>query len=267
MINLGVKTWVGFAVFSVQYCAACGGRHSCVQVSLFIVDSDGAGAVGTNLYYANTFGTDLGETTASAIPGPPNLAPNIGDAISDAVLDFTPMKGSSNFAAGLSDLAVQFGDLTAADPSIMISYAGIALLITDGTALPPAALGPAVRALKLTPLGIPVTVGVVGVGPFVEEAQLNAIASPGANGRPLVALTDFFDTIGDALRELLENIGAHLSHANLHQAHASLPYMSVQASLPGGVAGRLTCDTPWLLMWQTGSDRHSAAIRNVAEGV
>ena len=204
-----------------------------MQVSLFIVDSDGPGAAGPNFYYANTFGTDVAETT-------PDLGPNTDDAISNAVLSFTPTRGSSNIAAGLSDLAVQFGDLTGAE----IAYAGIAMLITDGTAIPAAPLRAAVTALKdstLSNLGIPVTVGVVGVGPFVNVAELNSIASTGADGSPLVALTNFFDTTGDSLRELLANIGAHLCHVNPHHAYEPVLCMVVRASLHRGVAGGVAC--------------------------
>lgn len=176
-----------------------------MQVSQFIVETDDVSVPTRNLYYANTFGSVLEETTADVAPGSPSFDPNDDGAISAAVRAFAPRKGGANIAAGLGNLATQFARLT--DPS----YAPIAVLITDSTATPSAPLAAAVTALKAATrpaLGIDVTVVVVGVGAFVDTAELNFIASAGQNGAALVYQIDFFDDIGLSLEEALGNIGA-----------------------------------------------------------
>lgn len=106
-----------------------------MQVSRFIIETDTLTATNRNLYYANTFGTNLADTTADVAPGSPHFDPNTDNAVSDTVLSFSPLQGFGNIAAGLRDLVVQFAGVT--DPA----YAGIAVLITDSTATPAGSLG------------------------------------------------------------------------------------------------------------------------------
>lgn len=144
------------------------------------------------------------------------FAPNTDDTVSDRVVTFDPRKGASNTAAGLRDLADRFGGI--GDPS----YAGIAVLITDSTARPAAPLAAAVAALKASTqatLGTDVTVIVVGVGDFVDPAELALIASTGADGSPLVFQVDFFDDIRMSLEEALANIGTNRLYHGLRWPH------------------------------------------------
>lgn len=179
---------------------------ACTQVSRFIVETDDQRITDNrNLYYANTFGTVLEDTTAGVSPGSPSFDPNEDDAVSDEVLGFTPLKGASDIGAGLRDLTAQFAGLD--DPA----YAGVAVLITDSTASKPGDLSAAVSQLKAATqaaLGADVTVAVVGVGTFVDPAELRQIASVGADGSPLVYEINFFDDISLSLEEALLNIGA-----------------------------------------------------------
>ena len=177
-----------------------------MQVSDFIIETDEASAANRNLYYANTFGTVLEDTTADVFPIEPNLDPNNNRFISREVLTFLPKRGNANVVAGLLDLSVQFNGFWNA------AYAGIAVLITDSTARPGPALEEAVLVLKgatQQKLGIDVTVIVIGVRPFIDPAQLRSIASTGANGQPLFFEVNFFDTINRVLEDALNNVGVH----------------------------------------------------------
>ena len=177
-----------------------------MQVSDFIIETDEASAANRNLYYANSFGTVFGDTTADVFPGSPNLDPNSNRAISNAVLTFSPGRGNANVFAGLLDLSEQFEGFT------NVAYAGIAVLITDSTAQAGPALDEVVVTLKAATqqeLGIDVTVIVIGVRPFIDAAQLRSIASTGANGQPLFFEVNFFDTINRVLEDALNNVGAH----------------------------------------------------------
>eukprot|EP00892_Ulva_mutabilis_P010368 jgi/Ulvmu1/7703/UM039_0009.1 len=173
------------------------------EVAQFIFESDEPTAPARSLYYANTFGTFLGDTTEDVAPGSPSLDPNVDSAVSNAVLSFSPRQGGGNIAAGLQDLTAQFTAL--ADPA----YAPIAVLVTDSSASPAAPLAAAVSELKAATrvaLGTDVTVVVVGVGDFVDAAELTQIASTGADGTDLVFQVDFFDDIGLNLETALSNI-------------------------------------------------------------
>ena len=176
-----------------------------MQVSDFIIETDEAFVANRNLYYANSFGTVLGDTTAAVFRGTPNLDPNNNRAISNEVLTFSARRGNANVFAGLLDLSEQFDGFTNA------AYAGIAVLITDSTARAGPALDEVVATLKAATqqdLGIDVTVIVIGVRPFIDAAQLRSIASTGANGQPLFFEVDFFDTIKRVLEDALNNVGA-----------------------------------------------------------
>lgn len=177
-----------------------------MQLAQFIIETDDPTAPNRNLYYANTFGTILEDTTAAVAPGGPDFDPNADGAVSDAVRAFTPRKGAANIAAGLDDLAAQFAELT--DPA----YAGVAVLVTDSSAQPAPPVAAAAAALKAATrarLGTDVTVIAVGVGGFVDVEELRGIASVDGDGNALVAEVEFFDDIGIALEDMLLGLGAH----------------------------------------------------------
>ena len=188
-------------------------RSLCLQVSDFIIETDETSAANRNLYYANSFGTVLEDTTADVFPILPNLDPNNNGFISREVLTFSARRGNANVFAGLLDLSEQFESF--AKISINPAYAGIAVLITDSTARAGPALDEVVAKLKAATqqdFGIDVTIIVIGVQPFIDPAQLRSIASTGANGQPLFFEVNFFDTINRVLEDALNNVGAQSPH-------------------------------------------------------
>eukprot|EP00892_Ulva_mutabilis_P002683 jgi/Ulvmu1/12415/UM009_0065.1 len=161
------------------------------QVITFIDATSGADTTdgaNTNRYYVNSFNSAIGGTTGSFLS-------NVDRRVSRRVeADIIFRGGDTDIAAGIDDLIAEFAALPG-------TFAGVAIVITDGQSSRPEAT---TAANRLRQEGV--TVASVAIGSSVDRPTLDAVASTGSDGEELVFETSSFEDISGILAAIFTRI-------------------------------------------------------------
>eukprot|EP00892_Ulva_mutabilis_P011218 jgi/Ulvmu1/8469/UM044_0002.1 len=161
------------------------------QVITFIDATSGADTTdgaNTNRYYVNSFNSAIGGTTGSFLS-------NVDRRVSRRVeADIIFRGGDTDIAAGIDDLIAEFAALPG-------TFAGVAIVITDGQSSRPEAT---TAANRLRQEGV--TVASVAIGSSVDRPTLDAVASTGSDGEELVFETNSFEDISGILAAIFTRI-------------------------------------------------------------